>query len=45
MKGEQETKVENNTPTAEEYQALKAELEAEKRPSQVVRFVLFDDQE
>ena len=30
MNGEQDTKVDNNTPTAEEYAALKAELEAEK---------------
>ena len=31
MAEENETKVENNTPTAEDYEALKAELEAEKQ--------------
>ena len=31
MNGEQETKVENNTPTAEDYEALRQELEGEKR--------------
>jgi hypothetical protein len=31
---EPETKVENNTPTTEDYEALKAELEAEKAKSQ-----------
>ena len=30
MAEENETKVDNNTPTAEDYEALKAELEAEK---------------
>jgi chromosome segregation ATPase len=33
---ENETKVENNTPTAEDYEALKAELEAEKQKAQTM---------
>jgi hypothetical protein len=31
LNGEPEPKVDNNTPTAEDYEALKAELEAEKQ--------------
>jgi chromosome segregation ATPase len=33
---ENETKVENNTPTAEDYEALKLELEAEKQKAQTM---------
>ena len=34
--GEENTKVENNTPTAEDYAALKLELEAEKQKAQTL---------